>query len=270
MVGTLKQFRKLRLYMNVFISVVSHGHAAIIKELDCLASLSTIFTVVIKCNKAGDAEALADYANSKNMYIINDDFGLGFGKNNNYVFEYCRTKLNMNNDDFFIVLNPDVKIEINAIHKLIKWMVDENNKLAAINLFKNSDMTIYDNSVRKFPGFIDFLSSFMFKKNNVLYNKNQILLPTDVDWAAGSFLAFKVSHYALLNGFSDRYFMYCEDIDICYRSHLYKIPVRYYPDVKAIHFAKHANRSIFSKHFLWHVTSIIKFLLFRYNNKVQK
>lgn len=256
--------------MNVFISVVSHGHAEIIKELDCLSSLAKFFTVVIKCNKTGDAESLSDYTNQNNMYILDEGFGLGFGKNNNYVFDYCRTKLSMNNNDYFIVLNPDVKIEIDALSTLIKLMDNDGSKLAAINLFRNSEMTVYDNSVRKFPTFIDFLSSFIIKKNNVAYNKESISLPTDVDWAAGSFLGFKASHYALLNGFSDRYFMYCEDIDICYRSHLNRIPVRYYPDIKAIHFAKHANRSILSKHFFWHVTSIIKFLFFRYSNKVKK
>lgn len=49
--------------MTVFISVVSHGHAEIIKKLDCLASLATIFKVVIKCNKSGDAELLSEYEN---------------------------------------------------------------------------------------------------------------------------------------------------------------------------------------------------------------
>lgn len=243
--------------MTVFISVISHGHAEIIKKLDCLALLSNVFNVVIKCNKNGDAESLSDYVNCRNIHIINEAYGLGFGKNNNYVFDYCLKYLGMNEHDYFIVLNPDVKIELKTLKNLIKVMDAENSRLASINLYKNSEMTIFDNSVRKFPSVIDFFSSFVFKKNSVKYDKEMLSVPTNVEWAAGSFLAFKVSHYALLNGFSDKYFMYCEDIDICYRSHLYNVPVRYYPEIKAIHFAKHANRSIFSKHFWWHVSSIV-------------
>ncbi|WP_238869714.1 glycosyltransferase family 2 protein [Escherichia coli] len=256
--------------MTVFISVVSHGHAEIIKKLDCLASLATIFKVVIKCNKSGDAELLSEYENCQNIHILNEAYGLGFGKNNNYVFDYCLKHLGMNENDYFIVLNPDVKIHLKTLEKLIRIMNIDDSRLASINLYINSEMTIFDNSVRKFPRFIDFVSSFVLKKNNVIYDKKKLSVPVNVEWAAGSFLAFKVSHYALLNGFSDKYFMYCEDIDICYRSHLYNVPVRYYPEVKAIHFAKHANRSIFSKHFWWHVSSIVKFLYFKYNNRIER
>lgn len=256
--------------MTVFISVVSHGHAELIKKIDCLASLSNIFKVILKCNKSGDAESLCEYANSHNMLLLNEAYGLGFGENNNYVFDYCLKQLGMNNNDYFIVLNPDVKIDPDTLTNLIEHMDVDESSLASINLYKNAEMTVYDNSIRKFPGFIDFFSSFILKKNNVIYNKDHVTAPTNVEWAAGSFLAFKVSHYALLKGFSDKYFMYCEDIDICYRSHLYNVPVRYYLEVKAIHFAKHANRSIFSKHFWWHVSSILKFLCFKYNNRIKR
>ena len=256
--------------MTVFISVVSHGHAEIIKKLDCLPSLSSEFKIIIKCNKPGDSELFVNYANCHDMYILDESYGLGFGNNNNYVFNYCTKHLGMHDDDFFIVLNPDVKIDVSSLSNLIELMKGEERYLAAINLYKNPDMTIFDNSVRKFPEFMDFFLSFMLRKNSVLYDKEKIFLPTDVEWAAGSFLAFKVSHYKLLNGFSDKYFMYCEDIDICYRSHLYAVPVRYYPNIKAIHFAKHANRSVLSKHFWWHVTSIVKFLCFKFNNRVNK
>ncbi|WP_017026544.1 hypothetical protein, partial [Vibrio rumoiensis] len=133
--------------------------------------------------------------------------------------------------------------------------------IAAINLFKDYDKTSYDNSVRSFPSFLQFVSSFLGGKNTSILDKKSILKPTNVDWAAGSFLAFKASYYKKLGGFDENYFMYCEDIDICYRSMKMGSPVMYYPQFEAIHLAKHANRKILSRHFYWHVSSVIRFLM---------
>jgi hypothetical protein len=82
-----------------------------------------------------------------------------------------------------------------------------------------------------------------------------------VDWAAGSFLLFRSGMYTELNGFDTSYFMYCEDIDICWRAKVkVKSPVVYLPHIKALHYAKHANRNVFSKHFYWHVKGVLRFL----------
>ena len=40
--------------MNIYISVVSHGHDELIKELGCLKLLSEKFNIIIKSNKPND------------------------------------------------------------------------------------------------------------------------------------------------------------------------------------------------------------------------
>ena len=48
-----------------------------------------------------------------------------------------------------------------------------------------------------------------------------------------------MSYYRQLNGFDERYFMYCEDIDICYRScKIHGKRVMYFPNIKAVHLSK--------------------------------
>ncbi|WP_135380969.1 glycosyltransferase family 2 protein [Vibrio tasmaniensis] len=240
--------------MKVFIAVVSHLHSELINEIDCLNSLHSKFTVVVKSNKEGD-----DFDNMKFLWL-NSDFSLGFGENNNFIFNYCRSNLGMKDDDYFIVLNPDVDIKTDQIEKLILLMLERNNSIAAVNLYKDKTKLIYDDSVRHFPKLKDFVSSFILKKNNTIVDKSIVVEPSIIDWAAGSFLAFKSGHYRELCGFDEGYFMYCEDIDICFRSYKKNQPVIYFPSVEGIHLAKHANRKIMSKHFYWHVSSIIRFL----------
>ncbi|RZR27433.1 glycosyltransferase family 2 protein, partial [Vibrio vulnificus] len=184
--------------------------------------------------------------------------------NNNRVFDYIRNKYECKDDDFFIVLNPDVDLKVDSVLNLIFDMKNDKSHMAGINLYKDKEFNEYDNSVRRFPGFLDFFSSILGFGNKTIIDKREIDSPKIVDWVAGSFIAFTCKHFNALRGFDEHYFMYCEDIDICFRSYLIGVPVIYYPHVKAIHLAQHANRSIFSKHFRWHVESATRFLFKKY------
>ena len=244
---------------NIYISVVSHNHLQLIESINCIQQLAKIDNVkiVIKTNTNEGKTRIFD---NSNVFYIDSPSYIGFGHNNNIVYDYCKNNLKMSSRDYFIVLNPDVYIDIDNIKNLIDIMERKSIKIAAINLYKDEKYSIYDNSIRKFPSFMTFLNSFIGRGNNTLYDKNNITNITLVDWAAGSFLAFKSEHFNNLNGFDTKYFMYCEDIDICYRSMLEGEKVTYLPFIKAIHLAKHANRSVFSKHFYWHLLSSLRFL----------
>ena len=61
------------------------------------------------------------------------------------------------------------------------------------------------------------MSSFLFQKNKTIIDKFSLNEESFTDWAAGSLLLFSADTYKKLNGFDEKYFMYCEDIDICYR-----------------------------------------------------
>ncbi|HIF9158868.1 TPA: glycosyltransferase family 2 protein [Photobacterium damselae] len=244
--------------MNVYLAVVSHGHDTIINNIGCLKLLANHFNVVIKSNKSGDD--LTDITKNCNVHWIDDFYGLGFGQNNNNIYNYCVNKLDMRDEDFFIVLNPDVKIDKDAILKLINIMESEVINLASINLYKNESKTEYDNSIRYFPTAINFIKSLLGLGNESIIDKSSLNGNLDVDWAAGSFLAFRSKHYKKLCGFDENYFMYCEDIDICYRSAMLNSKVRYIHEIEAIHFAQHNNRKLMSKHFFWHIRSAIRFL----------
>jgi len=245
--------------MAVFISVVSHGHGKLIQELGCLAELANHFHVVVKINKE-EPETLP-YLERHGIHYIDSDYGLGFGHNNNVVYKYCKTQLDMNEEDYFCVFNPDVVSGPAAFNQLINSMTADNCELAGVNLFKDELLTMPDNSIRNFPTLAEFTRSFLGMGNRTKIDKSKVTESTLVDWAAGSFLAFKSSLYKKLKGFDEGYFMYCEDIDICFRSKVLGKQLRFYPNIKMLHLAKHANRKLFSKHFYWHVSSVFRFIL---------
>jgi GT2 family glycosyltransferase len=247
--------------MNIFISVVSHGHAELLKRLNCVNNLAVNFTVVVKSNVC---EELAGYCKSNNIHYIDDSYGLGFGANNNIIYRYCCDHLGMLDSDYFVVLNPDVIITNESIYDLAIQMTEYNAVLGAINLYKDEKHLISDDSIRNFPSLTQFIASFLGFGNTSKIDKNAINEPTQVDWAAGSFLCFKAELYKRLGGFNEAYFMYCEDIDICYRSYKLGSKAIFFPNIKAIHLAEHANRKLFSKHLYWHVVSVIRFLVTKF------
>lgn len=243
---------------KIYISVISHNHLPIIEKLNCLPELAKYFNVIIQSNIPENNIEI--YCSKNNIFHIPYDRSRGFGENNNNVFNFCKNKLKMESDDIFLVLNPDVLIEAKKIFFLFETMKKNDINFATINLFNDEDKLIFDNSIRNFPNLLDFMSSFLGLKNNTIIDKKNITEIIKINWAAGSFLAFEANIYEAVNGFDKKYFMYCEDIDICMRLYKKNISLYYIPFITGVHFAQHNNKKIFSKHFIWHVKSVFKYL----------
>lgn len=247
--------------MNIHVFVVSHGHGALLSQLAVLPLLNNKENISVYIKNNCHDDELMRFAQLHNINIINDKFGLGFGANNNYLYEQLKVNNKIQKGDYIVILNPDVKISSDVIRGLADRMESEQVSIASINLFKNDEMTIYDNSIRKWPTLKNFIYSFLGKKNETIIDKTSIDSPLKVNWAAGSFIAIRAELYEKLGGFDEGYFMYCEDIDLCYRAALLQESMIYYPEFKAVHYAAHANRTMLSKHFFWHVKSVIRFLI---------
>lgn len=243
-----------------FISVISHGHADMIIEGGCLKLLAAHnCTVVLKDNKP--QRKLQEHCAEFGIHYIVDR-PMGFGANNNYIFTWCQQKLGMKDEDHFMVLNPDVFIEPSVVSALLLHVVQYKYPLVAINLYNDQGFTLYDKGIRRFPTVSSFAISFLLQKNNSIYDKSQITQDTEVEWAAGSFLLFSVRCFRELGGFDTQYHMYCEDLDICWRARReLGIKVVYLPQFKALHLAQMRSRSFFSRHFIWHATSALRFCL---------
>ncbi|MEZ8851015.1 glycosyltransferase family 2 protein [Vibrio cyclitrophicus] len=246
--------------MTIFVSIVSHGHGELIKNLGTVVKLAQYIDVTVKLNKS--EPELVDYLDSHGVRYIDCKYGVGFAENNNIVFDELLSKHDMKADDVFLVLNPDVITDFDSIDELVQEMGLWKCDFACINLFRDTEFTEVDPSIRRFPKLFDFISSFLGLGNSTVINKVEIFEPTEVDWSAGSFLAFRAKHYIALNGFDERYFMYCEDIDICFRSSILGKKLKYFPNIKAIHLAKHGNRNMLSKHFYWHLKSVVRYLVY--------
>lgn len=59
--------------------------------------------------------------------------------------------------------------------------------------------------------------------------------PRDVDWLSGCALLLRRDAFEAVGGFDPRYFMYVEDVDLCYRLRRAGWRLRYLPTVRVVH-----------------------------------
>lgn len=245
---------------KIYISIVSHDNDDDIINNSNLKKICLLdnVTVIIRDNVSSDR--LKTYCVENHFRYNSSDATLGFGANNNINFELA-SNLGMKKTDWFILFNPDLDISAAMINKLSDTLGNYSSQLFAINLFFDDKFSKMEHSLRKFPTFISFFNILKGKSFTTAYNKANLKDGSIVDWAAGSFLVFQADLYEKLNGFDEDYFMYFEDVDICHRANkLYMQPVIYLSNIKAIHEGGYQNRKLFSKHFRWYFSSLLRFL----------
>ena len=245
--------------INIYVGIVSHGHENFIfanSELQKIARMSNV-TVLIKDNL--NSVSLQKHCTANGYLYLSSTSRSGFGKNNNIIFEFIMKNFELSTNDFFLVLNPDVFIFEHEFKLYIDFLSSINTAFSTINLYRDQEFRVYDPRIRKFPRFSDFFKSFLLGRDYA-YDRSYLRSMCNIDWASGAFLCFSFELYSQLKGFDEDFFMYCEDIDICFRAYHLGYPLLYIPHIKAVHPSQYANRSMFSKHFLYHAISIIKYL----------
>ncbi|MBR7799033.1 glycosyltransferase [Undibacterium fentianense] len=258
----------------IHVAIISHGHEELLISsalgglLDAANAPIGLPHLKIWVKDNRPSASLKAYCETHQVFYTDADAGLGFGENNNYLFDLIHTNTGFKDNDLFLVMNPDITVTPETVFTLAKNMRETGQALATLNLYRDSQMAITDNNIRRFPGLRSIIKIPLTHTFSETYDKERIAASSDnipVEWASGAFLAFTPKLYQNLGGFDPSYFMYFEDVDICYRAIRYHgEAVHYYPHLKAIHSAAHKNRNIFSQHAMWFFHSFLKFLLRRY------
>ncbi len=66
----------------------------------------------------------------------------------------------------------------------------------------------------------------------------------DVDWVSGAALMIRRDALEKLQGFDEEFYMYCEDVDLCYRAHQEGWRVVYFPDAVIYHIIGRASNKV--------------------------
>ncbi len=146
------------------------------------------------------------------------DKNIGFAAGNNAALPHAR-------GDYLLFLNPDTVTHDGALDVLIDFLDAHPQAGACGPKLLNDDGTL-QKSCRAFPSFGAglFRSSFlgrMFPHNP--WTRSYLMLDfshekaAQVDWLSGAALLVRRAAMEKIGAWDENFFMYCEDVDLCYR-----------------------------------------------------
>jgi N-acetylglucosaminyl-diphospho-decaprenol L-rhamnosyltransferase len=158
------------------------------------------------------------------------------------------------------VCNPDLEVEVGTAAAMLARFEGENDVAAAGPLVRNPDGTVYP-SARAVPRVGDAvghgLLGLVWPTNPFTRRYRQLDADPrrrrDVDWVSGAAIWLRRDALAAVGGWDERYFMYVEDVDLCWQLRRAGWRIAYEPGGTVTHVqgattAKHPYRMIAEHH----------------------
>lgn len=168
--------------------------------------------------------------------FFQSDKNLGFAKANNFAF-------NQSSGRNIVFLNPDTELEGSAIEMLSYWLDSLPGAGVVGAKLLNSDRSVQISCIQAFPTILNqFLDSNALRKvfpragmwgASPLFTEDKT--PSEVDAVSGASLMIKRSVFETVGLFSTDYFMYSEDIDLCFKAKQAGLKTYYVPMAVIVH-----------------------------------
>jgi N-acetylglucosaminyl-diphospho-decaprenol L-rhamnosyltransferase len=188
-----------------------------------------------------------DYPTDDSIRIRRNGGARGYGANQNAALRDATTP-------FLCVLNPDIRLSGNPFPALLGSMHDP--QLAACAPIITAPDGIKEDSARKFPTAPGLIAKALGLGDGTYADTAGTLNP---DWLAGMFLLLRASSFRDVSGFDEKYFLYYEDVDLCWRLRRRGYELRQVREAVAVHDARRASRRD-RRHARWHLASMARFL----------
>ena len=151
----------------------------------------------------------------------------------------CNIAIMESRGDYILLLNPDMLIIEQCFKKMIS-LLNSHPKIGVVGCkLVNINKTIQKSYFKKFPTLFTELKEGMLIDN--IYNKffdgkYNVNGKIEVAWLIGGCMMLKKDILKKLHGFDEQYFMYGEDVDLCFRIHRLGLKIFYLPEIKMLHY----------------------------------
>lgn len=228
---------------NVSIVIVTYNSEATIGS--CLESIPRgVETIVVDSGSHDEtAEAIARFPSVRFIQSENRGFGAG-----------CNLGASQAHGDYLLLLNPDAALAENAIETMLQCLQSHPNAgMVGPKIFSA------DGLVELSWGEKPSLLSELKRKQE---HRNPPRIPascTKVDWVSGACLLLATETWQSLEGFDEGYFLYFEDVDLCWRLVKTKREVLFEPRAAIHHLRGHSSRQIALQTEIWYRQSQRRF-----------
>lgn len=208
-------------------------------------ALEGIDSEIIVVDNSSDDDTVEFVRNNfPDVKLIDNNVNVGFGRANNQ-------GVAVSSGQYLLLINPDAIVEENTIREMLAFSKEHPESGASSCKVLNADGTLQKTCRRGFPTpWVAFTKisglSAVFPRTRLFGRYNLTYLNPEeeheVDAIGGSFMFIPRRVFEEVKGFDEDYFMYGEDIDLCYKIKRAGYKVYYTPRTTAIHFKGESTR----------------------------
>ncbi|MCZ6816011.1 MAG: glycosyltransferase family 2 protein [Planctomycetota bacterium] len=215
--------------------------------------------LIITNNSASEEVAVSGDA-SIPIRILTPDSNIGFAAGVNLAYRSSR-------GDILMIANPDIRVSEGTFDAAVRFMDASSDVGVVLPLLRSLDGSV-QSSVRQFYTWavalyarspLRLLSQPSFFRRYLCGDMDRTR-PTDVDWGLAAAMFLRRSDWPDPELFDERFFLYFEDVDLCYRVWQRGQRVTYCPHIECIHAHRRASSNPFSSAGWHHFQSFTRFL----------
>ena len=194
------------------------------------------YEIIVVDNASYDgSEAIANRY-GEIVHFVQSNENLGFPRANNLGYRHSSGKV-------LLFLNPDTEILGGALVRMYELLIILSEAGCLGCRILNSDGTVQTSCIQAFPTITNqFLGAELlmrFAKRSRLWGMAPLfdlsLGPVEVEATSGACLMIRKEVFEKVGAFSEDYFMYTEDLDLCFKTHKAGFRNYYFGDVSVVH-----------------------------------
>ena len=239
--------------LDVAVIIVSYKSAAL--TIDCLRSLEPErsgpglkIRVVVVDNASGDGPAVAraieenGWSSWAALVVSEKNGGFAYGNNVGMQRAYADGL-----PDYVHLLNPDTVVRKGAIASLVAFLESHPDVGIAGGSFENHDGSEWPIAFR-FPTILSELDQGLqlgfvtrLLSGRVMARRmDPVAQPTD--WVSGASMMIRRKVLESVGGLDENYFLYFEEIDLCFRARSAGFKTWYVPESRVMHIAGQSSK----------------------------
>jgi len=180
--------------------------------------------VIVVAYRSGDAltRCLDSLAGENVIVVDNDKDNVGFGAG-------CNRGARETDADILVFVNPDTVVQPGAVQALARALEDPDIGVvqARLRLLQRPELLNSNGNVVHVSG--------LAWPGGYGDPADTLTQPREIGYASGAAFAIRADVFRELGGFTEEFFLYQEDLELCWRARLHGLRVLVVPDADVLH-----------------------------------